>query len=73
MSRKSLFEYFELYIPHYSMFNYLVEIKTDLIFVELLNFNFHLVQNNWWENAFFWLCLNLNRFTSGIIGLTWRN
>ena len=42
MSRELLFEYFLLYIPHCSMFNYLLNgkllIKINLVFAELLNF-----------------------------------
>jgi len=42
MSHESLFEHFELSIPHYSMFSYLLNelllIIVDLVFVELLNF-----------------------------------
>jgi len=41
MSHKSLFEYFELSIPHCFTFSYLLNellpIKIDLIFVELFN------------------------------------
>jgi len=73
MSCESLFEYFELSVPHYSMFNYLLDelllIKIDLLFIELLNFKLRCRKTESVGKRVFWIFRNPSQFTSGTTGL----